>query len=186
MGILVEDTSATIDAAKKIQGEKPMDFTFGGGMHRNKVIADHFFGLRQMPDGVEVNSLAGIVFFNLAQCFALADNIEEGPIENVMHGFKISGISPATVMDGFIDLYRQSYVEFVDVYGTALLGTVNEKAWYKLTPRFFHCVAKTKEQALKNDKDIGKNKTPELNFIDKLSLKVHDDKKMENIETLKL
>lgn len=186
MGIIVEDTAASIEAAKIIQNEKPMDFTVGGGMHQNKVVQDHFYGLRAMPEGVVVNSPAGVVFFNLAQCFALADNIEEGPIENVMSGFHVSGIQASTVMDGFVELYRLQYVDFVDAYGTAMLGTVNEKTWYKITPRFLHCVAKSKDQALKNDKDMGKNATQALNFIDKLTATVHDDKKIESIDTLKL
>ncbi len=186
MGIIVEDTTATLAAAKTIQNEKPMNFAVSGGMHQNKVVQNHFFGLRKLPEDIVVNSPAGIVFFNLAQCFALADNIEEGPIENVMSGFYVSGIEPNTVMDGFIELYRLQYVDFVDVYGTAMLGTVNAKTWYKIAPRFYHCVAKSKDQALKNDKDIGKNHTPELNFIDKLTSTVHTDKKMEAIDTLKL
>lgn len=186
MGLLVEDTAESIKAANIIKNEKPMDFAVGGGMHQNKVVQDHFYGLRAMPEDVVVNSPAGIVFFNLAQCFALADNIEEGPIENVMSGFHVSGIQASTVMDGFIELYRLQYVDFVDAYGTTMLGTVNEKTWYKIAPRFLHCVAKSKEQALKDDKDIGKNHTPELNFIDKLTATVHDDKKIEAIEILNL
>lgn len=184
--MIVEDTSTTLAAANTIKNEKPMDFAVASGMHKNKIVQNNFHGLRQLPEDVTINSPAGIVFFNLCQCFALADNVEEGPIENVMSGFYVSGINPATVMDGFIELYRLQYIEFVDVYGTALLGTVNEKAWYKLTPRFFHCVAKTKEQALKDDKNMGKNKTPELNFIDKLTLHVHDDNKLADIDTLKV
>lgn len=183
----VKDTKASLHAAEVLKKEKELNVQFNNPFG-NKVVRKEFKGLKIKPSDFPIKSDAGIVFYNLLQCFMLADNIEESSILNVMHGFSISGIPANNTMDGFVELYKHGYVEFVDACGIKLLGTVNEKSWYKLTPKFYDHLAMSKEQALKTEmepsKDPNKSRkkySKEQYLIEELASLTHEDRQLNAV-----
>ena len=99
-----------------------------------------------------------------------------------MTGFSISGIEPSTTMDGFIELYKHGFIEFVDENGIQLLGTVNEKAWYKITPKFKEHLADNSAQAITTPNPEYKKLSKEQRIIQELAEKTHDDKRLETVD----
>lgn len=122
-------------------------------------------GLKYNPEDIKQDSPAGVVFYNLNLCYQHGKNVSEGCVEDVIWGFRQSGIPANIVVDGFTELYRLGYLNFTDPNGTMLLGTFNEKAWYQWTRKFYSLLLEGNQ---KQEILISDSIKPEDTTVDKL------------------
>ena len=113
-----------------------------------RTVRPFYHGLKKQPDDFRQESPAGVLFYNLQLCYQHQKNISEGMVGDIIWGFRQSGIPGNIVMDGFTELYRLKYLDFTDERGTHLLGSFNEKSWYKWTARFLILLLDTPEQTI--------------------------------------
>lgn len=102
-----------------------------------KTVRSTYTGLKHQPSDIPQQSPAGVLFYNLQLCYQHQKNVSEGCIKDLLWGFRQSGIPSNIVMDGFTELYRLRYLSFTTPEGTAVLGTFNEKCWFKWDRKFF-------------------------------------------------
>lgn len=98
----------------------------------------YYNGLKGQPDDIQMDSPAGVVFYNLQICFQNKSNICEGVIEDIIWSFRQSGIPNGVTWQGFRALFKLGYIRFTDARGTILLGGPNEKSWYQWTPKYYN------------------------------------------------
>ena len=130
------------DAERIIKNEQDLTNLKPQGL---RTVKHSYHGLKIQPEDFQQESPAGVLFYNLQLCYQHQKNVSEGMIGDVIWGFRQSGIPGNIVMDGFTELYRLGYLGFTDPNGIQLLGTFNDKAWYKWSQKFF---------SLLEDKDV--------------------------------
>jgi hypothetical protein len=155
---------SAVDAERIIQAEKDIQQQSlkPQGL---RIVKHSFTGLKANPDDFSQESPAGVVFYNLQICYQNGGNVSEGSVGDVIWGFRQSGIPGNIVMDGFTELYRLGYLDFTDPNGIQLLGSFNEKAWYKWSPKYFGLLQDANQ---KSDVLISDSIKPEDTTVEKL------------------
>jgi len=111
-----------------------------------------YYGLKESPIDIKQASPAGVVFFNLQVCYSNQKNISEGSIEDVIWGFRQSGLPNNITWQGFLDLHKLGYIRFTNSVGVSLLGTPSEKMWYQWTDKYYSILLLSPE--VENDLQI--------------------------------
>lgn len=111
----------------KLQSNKP-------GLRQ---VRPFFHGLKEQPIDITQQSPAGVVFFNLQICYDVQKNVSEGSVEDVIWGFRQSGIPNNITWDGFRTLKDLGYITFTDSMGVTLFGDPSPAMWYQWTQKYY-------------------------------------------------
>lgn len=125
------------DNVKKELQEMPEKLTLQNYSPKLRVIKPYYNGLSKEPEDIRMDSPAGVVFYNLQICYSNQKNISEGVIEDIIWGFRQSGIPADITWEGLKDLKKKGYIFFHDGTGVAIIGQLTEKLWYRWTSKFF-------------------------------------------------
>lgn len=123
--------------AKRILKEEHVITIDTSSKHDLRVIKDFFYGLKYAPNEFDENSPAGVVFFNLCVCYQNAGSVGEGQIGNIIWGFRQSGIPGEVTFDGFKELKKHKYIDFITPTGEYIFGDPTEQMFFRWTQKFF-------------------------------------------------
>jgi hypothetical protein len=124
------------DKVKKQLQEMPDKMKLQNNSPRLRVVVPYYNGITTSPPEIPQDSPGGVVFFNLQLCYQNQQNVSEGILEDVIWGFRQSGIPADITWEGFKTLKKFGYIFFHDGTGTAIIGDPNEKLWYRWTLKY--------------------------------------------------
>ncbi len=122
----------------------------------------YYNGLKEKPIDIRDESPEGVVFYNLQICYGNQKNVSEGSVEDVIWGFRQSGIPNNITWDGFRTLKKLGYLNFTNDMGVTLFGDPTPQMWYRWTQKYYNLLLKTTEgtqNLLVDDKIKGKDTT---------------------------
>ena len=127
------------DAKRILEAEKPFRQTLSQPGLR--VTKNHYFGIKEWPEQIGRDTPAGIVFANLNLCFKNSGNVSEGSIEDIIWGFRQSGIPNQITFKGFKELKELGFMDFTDELGVVIVGEPSaqrvDSIWYKWSNKFY-------------------------------------------------
>lgn len=149
-------------AGQILQQEKEINFNLQEEPLRT--VQRFFNGIVGLPEGVQEDSPAGVVFLNLCVCYQNQGNVSEGLVNDIIYGFAQSGIPKYITIDGFKELQKLNVVEATDRLGTHLFGDITPASYFKWTRKFFGCLIPHGEKKVLVDEKRFKDTT-----VDKLT-----------------
>lgn len=145
---MTKELKISAKEAKRILAEEKVINIDTTSEHELRIVKPYFYGLKYAPSEFNENTPAGVVFFNLMMCYQGAGSVGEGQIENIIWGFRQSGIPNYLTFDGFRDLCKHGYIEFITSEGHSIIGTEpNEKYFFKWKDKFFQMLLEKPEKA---------------------------------------
>ena len=140
----VERARKVLQSEKELRVVKPK--------HDLRTVKQNFYGLKYSPKEFNENTPAGVVFFNLMVCYDRAKNVSEGQIGDIIWAFKQSGIPGPITFDGFKELKKHKYLDFITPTGELILGDPDEDVFFRWTDKFFNMLLEeeSKESAAIN------------------------------------
>ena len=130
-----QERQQMIKAQKILESEKNLKLR--QNLPGLRPVMAHYFGLKERPIDIVDSTPEGVVFFNLQVCYQNQGNVSEGTVEDVIWGFRQSGIPNNVTWDGFRILKKLGYLRFTNDIGVALIGNPTPKMWYQWTPKYF-------------------------------------------------
>ena len=124
------------DAKKILEQENTL--TLNSNKKGLRPVRHHYFGVKERPIDIREESPEGVVFFNLQVCYKNQGNVSEGTVEDVIWGFRQSGIPNDITWKGLITLNKLGYINFTNDIGIPLLGEPNPKMWYQWTDKYLN------------------------------------------------
>lgn len=124
----------------------------------------NYYGLKDNPADIRMDTPAGVVFYNLQLCYKTSKNICEASIEDVIWGFRQSGIPNDITWQGFRALAKAGYINFTNDKNIVLLGGITEKSWYSWTDKYYKLLLSGPEKTVEvkiDDTIKGKDTTYE-------------------------
>lgn len=112
-----------------------------------RTVRHYFNGLKKDPEDIRQDSPSGVVFYNLCICYQNNNSVSEGAIDDVIWGFRQSGIPPYITQEGFKGLKNKGYITYSDPHGRDVIGsTFGPGVYYKWTNRFFELLLEKEDK----------------------------------------